>query len=71
MRASKAASNPSRPWVAPVEWASGVELASCQFQYMCGTGILPVPHIYVRAGRMPTLLLLIRRFSNAEYRTLI
>ncbi|NEQ13493.1 MAG: hypothetical protein F6K44_06245 [Moorea sp. SIO3E2] len=22
MRASKAASNPSRPWVAPVEWAS-------------------------------------------------
>ncbi|NET83885.1 MAG: hypothetical protein F6J94_18745 [Moorea sp. SIO1F2] len=28
-----------------VEWASGVELASCQF------------HAYFRAGRMPTLLL--------------
>ncbi|NES86875.1 MAG: hypothetical protein F6K10_39160 [Moorea sp. SIO2B7] len=34
-----------------VEWASGVELASCQF------------HAYFRAGRMPTLLLFIRRFS--------
>ncbi|NEP32342.1 MULTISPECIES: hypothetical protein [unclassified Moorena] len=31
--------------VAPVEWASAVELASCQF------------HAYCRAGRMPTLLL--------------
>ncbi|WP_149031104.1 hypothetical protein [Moorena producens] len=28
-----------------MEWASGVELASCQF------------HAYFRAGRMPTLLL--------------
>ncbi|NEP48671.1 MAG: hypothetical protein F6K65_07470 [Moorea sp. SIO3C2] len=28
-----------------VEWASAVELASCQF------------HAYCRAGRMPTLLL--------------
>ncbi|WP_158517302.1 hypothetical protein [Moorena producens] len=32
-----------------VEWASWVELASCQF------------HGYLRAGRMPTLLLFKRR----------
>ncbi|NEP32418.1 MULTISPECIES: hypothetical protein [unclassified Moorena] len=37
----------------PVEWASCVELASCQF------------HAYFRADRMPTLLLFIQRFSNA------
>ncbi|NEO23656.1 MULTISPECIES: hypothetical protein [unclassified Moorena] len=43
----------NRPWVAPVEWASCVELASCQF------------HAYFRAGRMPALLLFIQRFSNA------
>ncbi|WP_293092310.1 hypothetical protein [Moorena sp. SIOASIH] len=36
-----------------VEWASWVELASCQF------------HAYFRAGRMPTLLLFIPKFSNA------
>ncbi|NEP34259.1 hypothetical protein [Moorena sp. SIO3B2] len=36
-----------------MEWASSVELASCQF------------HAYCRAGRMPTLLLFKRRFSNA------
>ncbi|NEP34929.1 MULTISPECIES: hypothetical protein [unclassified Moorena] len=55
-----------------VEWASccgmgillwnghlAVEWASCR-----GTGILPVS-IYFRAGRMPTLLLFIRRFSKA------
>ncbi|NEO77727.1 hypothetical protein [Moorena sp. SIO4G3] len=35
-----------------VEWASGVELASCQF------------HAYCRAGRMPTLL----RFSGMGIR---
>ncbi|NEO79520.1 hypothetical protein [Moorena sp. SIO4G3] len=43
--------SPSR--VAPVEWASSVELASCQF------------HAYFRAGRMPTNLLSITLFSNA------
>ncbi|NEQ08229.1 MAG: hypothetical protein F6K44_20145 [Moorea sp. SIO3E2] len=42
MRASKAASNPSRPWVAPVEWASCVELASCQFQYIVGRAGCPL-----------------------------
>ncbi|NEQ84967.1 MAG: hypothetical protein F6K26_33960 [Moorea sp. SIO2I5] len=44
-----------------VEWASWVELASCQFHGMGilgGTGILPVT-IDFRAGRMPTLLLFI------------
>ncbi|NEP37085.1 MULTISPECIES: hypothetical protein [Moorena] len=35
----------THPWVAPVEWASCLELAFCQF------------HAYFRAGRMPTLLL--------------
>ncbi|NEO39384.1 MAG: hypothetical protein F6J90_24845 [Moorea sp. SIOASIH] len=38
-----------------MEWASCVELASCQF------------HAYFRAGRMPTLLLFIPKFSNAEF----
>ncbi|NET80826.1 MAG: hypothetical protein F6J94_02190 [Moorea sp. SIO1F2] len=40
-----------------VEWASGVELASCQF------------HAYFRAGRMPTLriLILVERASCPLY----
>ncbi|NEQ78854.1 MAG: hypothetical protein F6K26_00715 [Moorea sp. SIO2I5] len=36
-----------------VEWASGVELASCQFP------------AYFWAGRMPTLLLFMPRLSNS------
>ncbi|MCQ8200403.1 hypothetical protein NP568_24280, partial [Vibrio parahaemolyticus] len=44
----------NRPWVAHLEWASSVELTSCQF------------HAYVRAVRMPTLLLFIPKFSNAK-----
>ncbi|WP_287360247.1 hypothetical protein, partial [Moorena sp. SIO3B2] len=35
-----------------MEWASGVELASCQFP------------AYFRAGRMPSLLLLIPRLTQ-------
>ncbi|WP_424098175.1 hypothetical protein [Moorena producens] len=42
-----------------MEWASGVELASCRGMGIWrGTGILPVS-IYFRAGRMPTPLILI------------
>ncbi|WP_293017461.1 hypothetical protein [Moorena sp. SIO3I8] len=36
-----------------MEWASGVELASCQF------------HAYFQAGRMPTLLIF-NRFAGGQ-----
>ncbi|WP_293120812.1 hypothetical protein [Moorena sp. SIO4G3] len=42
-----------------------MELASWWNWHLGRTGILPVS-IYFRAGRMPTLLLLIPRFSNAD-----
>ncbi|NEP47356.1 MAG: hypothetical protein F6K65_00275 [Moorea sp. SIO3C2] len=42
-----------------------VEWASWWNGHLGGTGILPVS-IYFRAGRMPTPLILIRRFSNAD-----